>query len=288
MRKKISTIVAILPITFAYSQELSPINIKDQNQNQRVKTDDISKASTSGDTLRLLEMNPSLSFQTAGAMSSLPVVHGMSSDRISIKIDGGQITSSCPNHMNPALSYIDPAKVEDIELIAGITPVSHGGDSIGGSIIVNSKKPDFSESGKTQKMNITQTYRSVNENFSTALRYQFANKNWSLLYAGLEEKAENYKNGNGDRLKGTRYNQNNQSLTFARKIDDGLVSLKLSHANIPFQGFTNQYMDLRGNTSNGINLNYTKNHGSALVDIALFHQHINHYMNQLHPFLAVP
>ena len=270
-------------MTLTFAQELSPIYVKDLNQNKRVKSEEISKAKISGDTLKLLEMNPSLSRQGAGGISSLPVVHGMSSDRISVKIDGGQITASCPNHMNPALSYIDSTKVEDIELIAGITPVSHGGDSIGGSIIVNSKKPEFSDKGAAHRMNITQTYRSVNENFSTALRYQFANENWSLLYSGLEEKAENYKNGKGERLKGTRYNQNNQSLTFARKIDDGAVSLKLNHANIPYQGFPNQYMDLLGNTSNGLNLNYTKMHGDALVDLALFHQHINHYMNKLHP-----
>jgi len=47
--------------------------------------------------------------------------------------------------MNPPLSYIDPANVGSISVMAGITPVSHGGDSIGGTIAVDSAAPAFAQ-----------------------------------------------------------------------------------------------------------------------------------------------
>ena len=40
--------------------------------------------------------------------------------------------------MNPSLSYVAPEAVGQATVLAGITPVSHGGDSIGGTIAVAS------------------------------------------------------------------------------------------------------------------------------------------------------
>lgn len=69
--------------------------------------------------------------------------------------------------------------------------------------------------------------------------------------------ANNYRDGKGDRVKGTLYNQNNQSATIARKLESGVVALKLTRAVVPYQGFVNQPMDLNDNVSNSGNLNYT-------------------------------
>jgi iron complex outermembrane recepter protein len=75
---------------------------------------------------------PGLSLYMGGGVSSLPVIHGLADDRLKIVVDGMSITAACPNHMNPALSYIDPAAIGQINVYAGIVPVSQGGDSIGG------------------------------------------------------------------------------------------------------------------------------------------------------------
>ena len=86
------------------------------------------------DTANLLQNIPGLSLYGAGGVSSLPVIHGMADDRMRIKVDGMDLISACANHMNPPLSYIDPTNVGSIKVFAGITPVSAGGDSIGGAI----------------------------------------------------------------------------------------------------------------------------------------------------------
>ena len=65
-----------------------------------------------------------------------------------IVVDGMDPISACANHMNPALSYIDPSNVGSIKVFAGITPVSVGGDSIGGTISVNSPVPEFAATGQ--------------------------------------------------------------------------------------------------------------------------------------------
>jgi len=106
--------------------------------------DDIAKLRAStNDTASLLEGLPGLSLYGAGGVSSLPAIHGMADDRLRIQVDGMSLVSACANHMNPPLSYIDPANLGAVEVFAGITPVSVGGDSIGGTIRVTSPAPEF-------------------------------------------------------------------------------------------------------------------------------------------------
>lgn len=235
------------------------------------------------DTASLLEMEPGISLKSGGGLSSLPVIHGMADDRINIKVDGAMIASSCPNHMNPALSYIDPSKVATMETMAGITPVSHGGDSIGGSIIVKSKKLLFSKYPESlrQNLNLTSFFKSNNENRGASLNYEIAAENLYFGYSGFDERANNYRRGNGKRIKSTLYAQNNQSLTLGKKMSSGVLSLKLTRAVVPYEGFVNQYMDLEDNVSNLANLNYQGSIGKINIESTFFYQHTNHYMNMI-------
>ena len=105
------------------------------------------RAATS-DTATLLRDVPGISFYGAGGVSSLPVIHGLGDDRLRIKVDGMDLVSACPNHMNPPLSYIDPTNVARAKVYAGVTPVSVGGDSIGGTIQVESAEPVFALAGQ--------------------------------------------------------------------------------------------------------------------------------------------
>lgn len=88
-----------------------------------------------------------MSLYGAGGVSSLPSIRGLADDRLRIQVDVVDTIASCPNHMNPALSYVDPAAIGELKVFAGITPVSVGGDSIGGTIIAASAAPVFAEPG---------------------------------------------------------------------------------------------------------------------------------------------
>lgn len=248
----------------------------------KVRKEEALKSLATSDSSQLLNKTPGISFQSGGGITSLPVIQGLGDDRVKIKIDGATITSSCSNHMNPALSYIDPDKVSRIEVMAGITPVSQGGDSLGGSITVQSKEPRFSSSDNLlQKLRLKTYLRTNNENQGSVLDYDLATKDLSLGYSGMDERANNYRVGGGQRLKGTLYNQNNQMVTLGKKLEMGVVSLKLGRTNIPYQGFTNQYMDLEDNVANLINIGFRGELEDVQIETSLFYQHTNHYMNKL-------
>lgn len=232
-------------------------------------------------TSSLLEDSSGLSLRKAGGLADSPSIHGFSNDRVNIKVDGSIMTNSCPNHMNPALSFVHPDQVSGIHTFEGLDPVSNGGDNIAGSVIVSTKKAKFSEGTIDQGLRLRTFYRSNNFNSGAALSTHIASLNYFFSYEGIQEKAGRYLDGNHNRLKGTLYEQNNQSITLARKINNGDVTLKLSRSNIPYQGFVNQYMDLVGNQTDKAHLALNKTWNKLKLEILSSFTHTDHSMNKL-------
>ena len=144
----------ITPSMFALAVESDPANIVVTTKSNETpnaiaiapNTLRAQQAATS-DTASLLRDVPGVGLYGAGGTSSLPVIHGLADDRLRIKVDGMDLIASCPNHMNPALSYLDPSNVAKLEVYAGISPVSVGGDSIGGTILAETPTPEFAAAG---------------------------------------------------------------------------------------------------------------------------------------------
>jgi len=211
------------------------------------------RASTS-DTAKLLDGQPGVSLSGAGGVSSLPVIHGMADDRVRVKVDGMDLISACANHMNPPLSYIDPSNVGSVKVFAGITPVSVGGDSIGGTIQVNSAAPEFAADGKTLlKGQAGAFYRSNGNAQGGNLSATIAGEQLSMTYSGSTAKSDNYKAANDfkattatgrnghtlplDEVGSSMYKSVNHALGFALRHENHLVELKLGLQNLPYQGF---------------------------------------------------
>lgn len=254
-----------------------------------------SRRSATSDTAALLEDQPGVSLYRAGGVSSLPAIHGLADDRIRIKVDGMDLISACANHMNPPLSYIDPANVAEAKVYAGITPVSLGGDSIAGTILVNSAAPEFAATGETLlKGEASAFYRSNNNARGANLSATAANNQVSVRYTGSTVEANNHEAADdfkaagqaatlrgwldGDEVGSSGYKAQNHALDVAFKHDNHLLDLKLGVQYIPEQGFPNQRMDMTDNDSRQINLRYTGQYGWGNLDAAIYHERTRHSM----------
>lgn len=221
-----------------------------------------------------------VNFSSAGGISPLPILRGLNDDRVKLLIDGAETTSSCANHMNPALSYIDASRVQSVNVLAGITPVSMGGDSIAGTIMIESEQARYADSPDTLLKSgaVAYTYRSNNHNHGTALNATIASEKVSLSYSGSFDKAESYRDGNGDKVLDTLYRSESHNLTLGMRDEQQSMTLKLNHHEVPYQGFPNQYMDMVGNISNGINFHYLRNFNWGQLDTRLTWQDVDHEM----------
>jgi iron complex outermembrane receptor protein len=206
------------------------------------------------------------------------------------------LIASCPNHMNPPLSYIDPTNIDNIKVYAGITPVSVGGDSIGGTIMVNSAKPEFAAAGAGNlvKGQISSFYRSNNDAYGGNVSATFANESFSANYTGASSQADNYKAGknfksttatlNGshtlplDEVGSTAYETTNHTLGFAFKRDNHILEAKFGYQNMPEQLYPNQRMDLLDNQQKRVNLRYLGEFDWGKLESRVYHEAVSHFM----------
>ena len=264
------------------------------------------RAATS-DTATLLRDVPGVSFTSAGGVSSLPSIRGLADDRLRIKVDGMDLISACGNHMNPPLSYIDPTSVATATVYAGIAPVSSGGDSIGGTILVESSAPEFAAAGAGTllKGEFGSFYRSNGNAVGANLSATVAGETLSMTYSGSTAQSGNYAAGgdfkpagpafiktmqslyestnwlDADEVGSTQYKSTNQSLGFALRHENHLVDLKLGYQHIPYQAYPNQRMDMTENTSTQVNLGYTGKYDWGKLVARVYQEHTEHEMNFL-------
>ncbi len=233
------------------------------------------------DTAKLLEDTAGISLQGGGGVSSLPIIHGLNDDRVKIDVNGMTITSACANHMNPPLSYIDRTNVGTITIMQGVTPVSMGGDSIGGTIAVKSADPKFAAAGQDILINgkASAFYRSNGDAFGGSIAAGVANQNVRLDYTGSHSESMNYNDGNGQIVKSTAYENQNHAASIAFKFDNHLLEFKGGQQHIPFQGFPNQRMDLTNNDSIFGNVLYKGDFDWGRLESSLYLENTSHSMD---------
>ncbi|QSX35483.1 TonB-dependent receptor [Shewanella avicenniae] len=219
-------------------------------------------------------------FSAAGGVSALPIINGMMGDRIKVLIDGNDITAACANQMNPPLSYISANQISMAQVIAGVSPVSAGGDNTAGVISVAASQPLFAEDETLswQQGYLSSQYRSVNDAMAIGAGARVASKQWLLDYRGSFEDANSYQDGNGDKVIDTLYRRQNHTLNGAWRDEQQVISVKLTHQYIPFQGFANQYMDMTNNRSYGVNLDYQRDFSVGELQAKLNWHGVSHEM----------
>jgi iron complex outermembrane receptor protein len=254
------------------------------------------RASTS-DTARLLEDVPGVSLIGAGGISSLPVIHGMADERVNVQVNGMGLMPACPNHMNSPLSYIDPTSVDSIKVYAGVTPVSVGGDSIGGSIQVNSATPRFARPGDGPLLggSVGALYRSNGNARGGNVAAMAASEDVNISYSGSKIDADNYRAArqfhtpgvagalgsylDGDEVGSSGYRATNQDIGVAVRHANHLLKLNAAEQKVPYEGFPNQRMDLTNNDTTILNAAYQGHYDWGDLDGRVYRQDIDHEMN---------
>lgn len=251
----------------------------------------------SSDSASLLSGVPGVSLNGAGGVSSLPAIHGLADERLRIQLDDMDFLAACANHMNPLLSYIDPAQVERIRVFAGATPVSVGGDSIGGTIQVESALPEFAQPGQPPLVNgsLGGGWRSNGRGYHGNAAASYATEQLQLRYEGAAAQADNYRAARAfkppaldsqpgptlaaNEVGSSGFRTQNHKLGAAWRQDMHLLQADLGWQDIGFQGFPNQRMDMTSNQSTQFNLRYRGQLDWGDLQLRGFNHHVRHTMD---------
>jgi iron complex outermembrane recepter protein len=233
---------------------------------------------TDSDTAALL---PGTNVAQGGGVSGLPIVHGLGDDRVRTLVDGMPLSATCPMHMNPPLSYIDPSAVDRVAVLPGVTPVSLGGDSIGGTIVVQSASPAFAPDDKSvlRSGTVSTFYRSNASTESLSANAAVASSDASVSYDGSAIHSADYHDGRGDRILASRLEDSNQQLTLAFRDGTNVYEAQAGVQDMPYEGFPNSDMDLSGNVAAFINLRYWGDLPIGKLSVSGYFDSVHHQMN---------
>lgn len=269
---------------------------RDWPASQRVELGERAASANRADTAELLRGVPGVNLNGAGGISSLPSIRGLADDRLRIKVDGMDLIASCPNHMNPPLSYVEPSALGELKVFAGITPVSVGGDSIGGTIIADSREPEFAEAGQTlNKGTVGASWQSNNDARRGNLSLTHASDAFNIRYSGSYSKANNYTAGGDfkvsqatgrlgeraalDEVASSAFESRNHQLSMAYRFGEDLLELSLGRQEVPEELFPNQRMDLTDNTQERINLRYLSQQAWGSLETRVYRESVEHEMD---------
>jgi iron complex outermembrane receptor protein len=224
---------------------------------------------------------PGVSLRDNGQLASIPLLHGLGDERAKLVVDGMTVSSACANHMNPPLSYVAPSHASEMTVMAGITPVSMGGDSIGGTIVVDSSRPVFASNGKQlhEEGTLTGFYRSNGQNYGGSLTGWVSGRNLAMGYAGSWTSSDDYTDGSGHKVTSTYAQSTDQSVTLAASGTRNLFSLEAGLHHTPYQGFPNAQMDMVRNVAESLNLHFHRSFEGGGLDAHAFWQGTWHSMN---------
>jgi iron complex outermembrane receptor protein len=228
-----------------------------------------------------LAETPGVTLRENGALGSIPILHGLADERTRIIVDGMNVSSTCPNHMNPPSSYMSPAQAGRMTVMPGITPVSLGGDSLGGTIAVDSTEPSFADSDKRvhSTMSSSGFYRSNGDYYGGSFTEWIAGRHLGFGYNGSWARNDNYADGSGHKITSSYAQSTDHNATMAVRGANNLVVLRGSLHHVPYEGFPSAQMDLVRDYSESLNLHYRRSLEHGAVDAHVYWQGTWHSMN---------
>jgi len=258
----------VVNVTLHIAPARTEIEVREENETasqRKVEANDQGRHQNLGE---LAAAEPGVSLRESGALDGSPVLHGLGDERTKVVVNGVTEENSCPNHMNPLLSEASMAAAATVRVMPGITPVSMGGDSLGGTIIVDEPAPVFA--GAQQKAfeqsSATGFYRSNGEYYGGSVTEWAATRRLAMGYTGTWSTNDDYSDGAGHKITSTYAQTTEHTLTLAAQNATNLFALEGGYVHTPYEGFVNQQMDLVRNVSERMNAHYRRTFEHGTLD----------------------
>lgn len=233
-------------------------------------------AADGGDLLRGL---PGVAVMRNGPQSGIAQIRGLSGDRVRVKVDGQTITPACPNHMDPPLHYAHVASGDLIELFAGVSPVSAGGDSIAGTIQLLRPEPEFvKESMNLIDGEIGAAYRGDRESWGTDTQFFAANQDFRGEYRGSWIEAGDLRFPGGT-VRASGFETQRHTWIGSWRTEGGFISFDTGFSRSRDAGTPALPMDMIRDDSWHLGLHQSENFQWGKLETRIYAHDVDHLMN---------
>lgn len=234
------------------------------------------------DTVELLKRVPGANINRNGPLTGIAAYRGMYGNRINITIDGISMKEVGPNSMDPPLSHIPASLTESLTVYRGITPVSSGIESFGGSMNAQSKTGKFAESDNKIETHGTAStgYSSVEDGYYGSILGSVANKNHKLYLSGIKEQGRDYKIKNNQKQTPTQYDRETFITGYGYQRNGHEFGVNYNNTNLGHTGTPALPMDIVYVKGGLYNTKYSWNFGAGKqLKTNIFYQKMRHKMS---------
>ncbi len=134
-----------------------------------------------------LKREPGIEVAGEGPFRGLPVIRGLSSNRVLILVDGQRLNNSRESTefagIQPGL--VDLSQVERIEVLRGPASVLYGSDALGGVINIITRQPAFSAQGFNLGGSVGLTYGTATDSRNGQLDLTGASERYTFRHCRL-------------------------------------------------------------------------------------------------------
>tara|TARA_R110002012_G_scaffold283304_1_gene473556 strand:- start:81196 stop:83289 length:2094 start_codon:yes stop_codon:yes gene_type:complete len=155
-----------------------------------------------------LEASKKVSMMKRGAYAWEPMINDMTSERLSITIDGMRIFGACTDKMDPITSYVDVSNLSDVQVAGGQQGAQHG-STIGGAIDMRLEKSNFKPIGWIGAFE--SGFEGNNQAKIIGGELNYSNDQFYVDTDFIYRDAENYVAGGGEEVNFSQYEKYNIS-----------------------------------------------------------------------------
>ena len=164
-----------------------------------------------------LESSQSINMIKRGAYAWEPTMNSMSSERLSVTIDGMQIFGACTDKMDPITSYIDVSNLSEAQISSGQQGAAFG-NTIGGAINLVLDKSNFRSDG--WKGTVESSYETNNQLRVVGAEADFSNERFYINTDLMFRKADNYYSGGRKEILYSQFEKYNVSVNSGVRLTE--------------------------------------------------------------------
>lgn len=261
------------------TQELPDITVESEAAHETGYRVDLETAPvTTPDSASLLRRTPGANVNRNGPLTGLPQYRGMFGDRVNVQVNGIHITSGGPNGMDPAISYVPRGQLGSFKVIRGIAPVSSGVESIGGTVILDTKTSEFNDSNELQPgFDFSTGGASVDESYSVNAMATLANRDHRMHLYGSRENGGNIEFPGG-KIRPSKHERNNYGAGYGFRFGDHEISFNARRNRTDETGTPSLPMDILFIDTDTYELEYKGNVANYGLHGKVYKTDVNHDM----------
>ena len=168
----------------------APITVFDAEQIEKIQPEKMAD---------LFKTVPGVEVEGEGPFRGLPVIRGLSSNRVLILVDGQRLNNARESTTFAGIqpSLVNLSEVERIEVLRGPASVQYGSDAIGGVINIITRSPDLGAAAFTWNGEAAYEYGTAADSQNARFNVSGAGQGFSFQIGGAYQKADDYTAANG-------------------------------------------------------------------------------------------